>query len=78
VRKILCLLAPWPSAEAIFLRLRQGVNMNLLREGEHILRVIAFKGTDRKILKMLAAFSLGIIYALVTLAKPTFLATMSL
>jgi hypothetical protein len=40
--------------------------------------VVAFKGMIREILKVLAALSLGLIYALVSLAVPTFLVTMSL
>jgi hypothetical protein len=69
----MCLLAPWPSAEAIFLRPGQGVNMNLLRGGE------ASKGTIiNKIVRVLAALRLDLIYALVAFAIPTFLVTMSL
>jgi hypothetical protein len=65
-----CLPSAWPSAEAIFLWPGQGVNMNLLRENKGLTE--AFKKTIRKILKMLATLSLGLIYALVTLAIPTF------
>jgi hypothetical protein len=32
------LLSPWSSAEAIFLRPGQGVNMNLLQGGEGLMR----------------------------------------
>jgi hypothetical protein len=68
--KNLCLLAPrnfspaWERCEHEFTsRMRH---------------VKAFKGTIKKILKVLAALSLGLIYALVTLAISTFIVTMSL
>jgi hypothetical protein len=64
-----------PFADPIFPQPGQGVNMNLLRGGEGF---IAFKGTIRKILKVSAALSLGLIYALITLAIRTFLMTRSL
>jgi hypothetical protein len=44
--------------------------MNLLRGGEGLTH-IAFKGKIRKIEKVLAALSLGLIYVLVTSALPT-------
>jgi hypothetical protein len=61
-RKNLCFLPPWPSAEAIFLRPWQGMNVREIRQ----------------ILEVLAALSLGLIYALVTLTMPTFFVIMSL
>jgi hypothetical protein len=41
------LLAPWPSADPIFLRPGQGVTMNLLR-GDEGLTLQSFKRDDRK------------------------------
>jgi hypothetical protein len=66
-----CLLAPLPSADAIFLRPGQSVTMNLPRRGESLNRLIAFKRTFRP--------SSGLIYGLDTgtLDIATFLVTIS-
>jgi hypothetical protein len=46
-RKNPCLLAPWPSAEVIFLR---RVNMNLIRRGEGLTH-LNFQRDDQKKIK---------------------------